>query len=92
LYNQRPGPLQRGDNHKSSKIGQVILKTLFSRNTVPENLKFTQKPVYLVLTQVCTNHGPHGSGEATIGKTILTCVNSEELLGQKSSNLHESFL
>jgi hypothetical protein len=38
--NQGPGPLQRGDNHKSAKIGRVILK-IFLRTTKPENLRFT---------------------------------------------------
>jgi hypothetical protein len=56
----------------------VILK-IFSRTTTPESLVFTQKHSYMVQIQVCTNHGPQGLDEATMGKTIFTCVDIGEL-------------
>jgi hypothetical protein len=34
--NKCPGPLQRGDNHKNSKMGWGHLKVFFSRTTEPE--------------------------------------------------------
>jgi hypothetical protein len=34
--NKGPGPLQRGDNIKTAKMGWGHLKTLFSRTTEPE--------------------------------------------------------
>jgi hypothetical protein len=45
--NQGPGTLQRGDNHKSAKIGWVILK-IFLRTKKPENLRFIQRPPYIL--------------------------------------------
>jgi hypothetical protein len=42
--NKRPGPLQRGDNHKNVKMGWGHLKILFSRSTGP------------ILTRLGTNH------------------------------------
>jgi hypothetical protein len=53
-----------------------------------------------VQIQVCTNHGFCGTGEATMGKNVYVLIKgkyiskyfSQELLGQKSSNLNESFL
>jgi hypothetical protein len=41
--NQGPGSLEKGDNNKSAKIGQMILK-ISSRTTKLENLRFAQKP------------------------------------------------
>jgi hypothetical protein len=38
--NQGPGPLQRGDNYKHTKMGLGHLK-IFSRTTEPEELIFT---------------------------------------------------
>jgi hypothetical protein len=46
----------------------------FSRTTKPQKLRFTQKLPDIVQIQVCTNHGPRGSGGATMGKTIFTRV------------------
>jgi hypothetical protein len=40
-FNKGPGPHQRGDNHKNSKIGWNNLKILFLRTTDPEKLGFT---------------------------------------------------
>jgi hypothetical protein len=34
--NKGPGPLQRGDNHKNTKMGWVHLKIFSSRTTEPE--------------------------------------------------------
>jgi hypothetical protein len=68
------GPLQRGDNHKNAKIGWDHLKIFFSRTTGPGKFKFTRKLAVVVQIQVCSNHGPRGSGGATIGETIFTCV------------------
>jgi hypothetical protein len=55
------------------QIGWGHLKIL-SRITKPEKLRFTQKLPYLVQIQVCTNHGPQGSGGAKIGKTNFTGI------------------
>jgi hypothetical protein len=38
--NKRPGPLQRGDNHKNIKMGWGHLK-IFYRTVKPEKLNFT---------------------------------------------------
>jgi hypothetical protein len=38
--NKSPGPLQRGDNHKTAKMGWGHLK-IFSITTEPEELIFT---------------------------------------------------
>jgi hypothetical protein len=46
--NERPGPLQRGDNYKNKKMGWCHLK-IFSRTTGP------------ILTRLDTNH-PWGRG------------------------------
>jgi hypothetical protein len=50
------------------------LKIFFSRTTGPGKFKFTWKLADIVQIQVCSNHGPRGSGGATIGETIFTCV------------------
>jgi hypothetical protein len=34
--NKRPGPLQRGDNHKNAKMGWGHLKIFFSGTIEPE--------------------------------------------------------
>jgi hypothetical protein len=34
--NKGPDPLQRGDNHKNTKMGWSHLKIFFSRTTEPE--------------------------------------------------------
>jgi hypothetical protein len=39
--NEGPGPLQRGDNHKNSKLGWGNLKIFFLRTTELEELIFT---------------------------------------------------
>jgi hypothetical protein len=83
-----------------AKIRWVILKMFFSRTTKPENLRFAQKLPYIVQIQVCTNHGPRGSGEVIMGKTISTCVDIRKICfeifsgttGSESSILHECFL
>ena len=63
-----PGPLQRGDNQKNVKMGWGHLKIFFWRIIGPEELKFTWKLPDIVQNQVWKNHGPRGSGGATIGK------------------------
>jgi hypothetical protein len=50
--NEKPGPLQNGDNHKNAKIGWSHLKIYFSRTTGPQKLKFTQTFSEIVLKQV----------------------------------------
>jgi hypothetical protein len=40
---ERPGPLQRGDNHNNTKLGWGHFKIFFSRTTEPEDLIFTRK-------------------------------------------------
>jgi hypothetical protein len=56
------------------------LKIFFSRTTKLEKLRFTQRLPDIVEIQVYTNYGPRGSGGATIGKMIFTCV----YIGKKS--------
>ena len=54
-------------------IGNII-ENLLLRTTEPEKFKFTWKLSEIVQIQFCSNHGPRGSGGATIGETIFTCV------------------
>jgi hypothetical protein len=71
---------------------------IFSRTTEAEELIFTCKLSDLMQIQVCSNHGPRGSGGATIGKTTLPCVyiekkkSSPEPAGQFLSNLVQIIL
>ena len=76
--NEGAGPFQRGDNHKNAKIGWDHLKIFFSRTTKPGKFKFTWKLADIVQIQVCSNHGPRGSGGATIGETNFTRVYVQE--------------
>jgi hypothetical protein len=39
--NQGPGPIQRGDNHKTAKMGWGHFKNVFLRTTELEELTFT---------------------------------------------------
>jgi hypothetical protein len=39
--NKGPGPLQRGDNHKTAKMGWSHLKIFFSRTNEPKFVIFT---------------------------------------------------
>jgi hypothetical protein len=57
-------------------------KNLFSRS---RKLKFTQKLPDIVRIQFCTNHGPRGSDEATLGKTILHVSILEKIFKKSSS-------
>jgi hypothetical protein len=50
--NKGPGPLQRGDNHESVKLGWDNLKIFFPRTTGP------------ILTRLGTNH-PWGGGDSS---------------------------
>jgi hypothetical protein len=85
-----PGPFRKGDNFKKKKqkLG-VIMKNAWARRSgiscmLPDTKWF----------KVCSNYGPQGSGgpsQATIRKTIVTCVYIEkkvppELAGQFQSN------
>ena len=63
-----PGPLLRGDNYKNVKMGWGHKKFFFSRIAGLGKLKFIWKPSDIVQNQVWKNHGPRGSGGATIGK------------------------
>jgi hypothetical protein len=72
--NEGPGPLQRGDNYKNAKKGWVHLKIFFSRTTGPGKFKFTRKLPDIVQIQDCSNYCPQGSGGATVGENIFTCV------------------
>jgi hypothetical protein len=48
---------------------------IFSRTTKPEKLIFTQKLSDMVQIQICTNHGPRGSGGGHNGETrFYTCL------------------
>jgi hypothetical protein len=53
--NKRPGPLQRGDNHKNVKIGWGLLK-IFSRTTGPILTRLTQVIMGGGI-KVCSNKG-----------------------------------
>jgi hypothetical protein len=55
-------------------IQEKCLKIFFSRTTEPGKFKFIWKLADIVQIQVCSNHGPWGSGGATIGETIFACV------------------
>jgi hypothetical protein len=76
----KSGPLQRGDKHKNAKIEWGNFKIFFSRTTKPEKLRFTQKLPNIVEIQICTNHGPRGSGGTHLEKSFLHVF----ILGKKS--------
>jgi hypothetical protein len=54
--NKGPGPLQRGDNHKSVKIGWGNLK-IFSRTTGPILIRLGTNYPWGEGIQVCSNEG-----------------------------------
>jgi hypothetical protein len=76
LFKSYPLGVWRGHNwgnHFYIYIGKY-LKIFFSRTTEPEKFKFTWKLPDIVQIQICPNECPRGSGGATIGEIIFTCV------------------
>jgi hypothetical protein len=66
-----------------SPLGDMVhLKIFIPRTTKPEKLRSTQKLPDIVQIQVCKKHGPRGSDEATMGKTIfaITTVRARVVL------------
>jgi hypothetical protein len=55
--NKGPGPLQRGYNHKTVKIGWGYLKILFSRTTGPILTKRGTNHPWVKGIQVCSKKG-----------------------------------
>jgi hypothetical protein len=53
---------------------RLYRKNILKSTTKPGKFKFTWQFADIVQIQVCSNHGPRGSGGATIGETIFTCV------------------
>jgi hypothetical protein len=64
---------------------------IFSRTRKPEKLKFTQKLSDIMQIQVCTNHGPRGSDEATMWKTILHVFILEKIFKNLLQNQQANF-
>jgi hypothetical protein len=50
------------------------LKIIFLKTTAPDSFRFTLKLYDLMQIKFYQNHGPRGSGEATIGKIVLTML------------------
>jgi hypothetical protein len=67
--NKRPGPLQRGDNHKNVKIAWGNLKILFSRTTC------------VSLTRLGTNH-PWGRGFKFLQTKGIAFLQGEIILNE----------
>jgi hypothetical protein len=55
--NKRPGPLQRGDNHKNVKMGWVYFK-IFSRTIGPNLTRFGTNYSLVKKIQVSSNKWP----------------------------------
>jgi hypothetical protein len=88
--NKGPGPLQRGDNHKNVKMRWGLFKNHLLKNYEARKAKICMK--------VCSNHGPWGSGGATIREFFFfTCADKGNILKRSSQqeptgpNLHKSF-
>jgi hypothetical protein len=61
---------------------------VFSRTTEPEELKFTGKLSDIMSIHVCSNHGPQGSGGATLGKTLSIGVYIEKIFSTTSMPIY----
>jgi hypothetical protein len=82
----------------------VFIKKKYLKNIFLKNHWARKAEIYMTAfrqsTKANLNHGPRGSGGATIEKIVFTCVyigelfsksSSREPLDQKSLDLHESF-